>query len=395
MRGGAPERSTSRAGGDAAPPPDPQLPVTRGEDEDDEHGLEITPRGLLTLGAFLAAAIAALYFVLPQLAGLQDTWHRIQNGSPWWMALALVFTVGLFAGYVVQFRGVFLRSEGGERIDWRAAYEITMAGFAASRLFAAGGAGGLVVTAWALRRSGMERRRVADTTLAFLILTYFPYVVCLTVAGAGLYFGLFPGDRAFSLTLLPAMVSVVAVVAALAGTALVPTDLQRRVADPSHRPGRLGRIVGKLANAPAAASAGMRLAIEHVRSPDPALLGASLFWAFQVLVLWAAFKAFGDSPPAAVLVQAFFLGMLGNLLPLPGGVGGVEGGMIGALVAFDVNAGLAVVAVLVYRAFTFWLPLLPGVIAYFSLRKTVERWRYTIQSEVRDSQKGANAVHGT
>jgi uncharacterized protein (TIRG00374 family) len=92
-------------------------------------------------------------------------------------------------------------------------------------------------------------------------------------------------------------------------------------------------------------------------------------------VLWAAFHAFGEPPPPAVLIQAFFVGMLGNLLPMPGGVGGVEGGMIGALVAFGVDGGLAVVAVLTFRAFTFWLPLIPGVIAYFQLRQTVERWR--------------------
>ena len=131
----------------------------------------------------------------------------------------------------------------------------------------------------------------------------------------------------------------------------------------------------KLAQAPAATSAGVRDALEHLRSRDPALLGAILFWAFQIAVLWAAFHAFGDAPPVAVLIQAFFVGMLGNLLPMPGGVGGVEGGMIGAYVAFGVNSGLAVVAVLVYRAFTFWLPLLPGVIAYFRLRHTVDRWK--------------------
>ena len=77
--------------------------------------------------------------------------------------------------------------------------------------------------------------------------------------------------------------------------------------------------------------------------------------------------------------------MLGNLLPIPGGVGGVEGGMIGAFAAFGVDAGLAVVAVLVFRAFTFWLPLLPGVIAFFRLRAQVEEWRRergaTIQSK--------------
>ena len=116
----------------------------------------------------------------------------------------------------------------------------------------------------------------------------------------------------------------------------------------------------------------MRDALEHLRSRDPALLGAVLFWAAQIAVLWAAFHAFGDAPPLAVLVQAFFVGMLGNLLPMPGGVGGVEGGMIGAFAAFGVDSGLAVVAVLVYRAFTFWLPLLPGVFAYFRLRRTVD-----------------------
>jgi uncharacterized protein (TIRG00374 family) len=76
-----------------------------------------------------------------------------------------------------------------------------------------------------------------------------------------------------------------------------------------------------------------------------------------------------------VLIQGFFVGMLGNLLPMPGGVGGVEGGMIAAFAAFGVDGGLAVVAVLVYRAFTFWLPMVPGVVAYFQLRHTVEGWK--------------------
>jgi uncharacterized protein (TIRG00374 family) len=376
---------------DPAPVADPGPPAVT---EDDEHGLEVSPRGLLTLGGFLLAALAALYFLLPKLAGLQDTWRRIEDGSPWWMALALLFTLGMFAGYVMQFRGIFLRARGGRRIGWRAAYEITMAGLAASRLFAAGGAGGLVLTAWALRRAGMARRDVADTTLAFLILTYVPYAVSLIVCGLGLRLGLFPGDAPFTLTVVPAIVAAVAVAIAV-GIAFVPPDLQRRAEASIGRHGRLGRLIGRLANAPASASAGIRLAVEHVRSGNLALVGAILFWAFQILVLWAAFRAFGDAPPWAVLIQAFFVGMLGNLLPLPGGVGGVEGGMIGALVAFGVDSGLAVVAVLVFRAFTFWLPLIPGVIAYFQLRRTVDRWRATIQSEVTDSSRGANAFHGT
>jgi uncharacterized protein (TIRG00374 family) len=348
-----------------------------GAPEDDDEGtpprLQFTGRNLLVLGGFLVASLAALYYLLPQLAGLEDTWHRIEDGSPYWMFLALLFTVGMFGGYVMMFRGVFVRAPGGERIGWRESYQITMAGLAASRIFAAGGAGGLVLTAWALRRAGMRKRMVADTTLSFLILTYFPYVLSLIVCGLGLRLGIFPGEAPFGLTVVPAAFAFIALAVGLS-IALVPTDLQRRLGGWSREGGRIADVAQKLAHLPASASAGMRDALAHVRSRDPALFGAFLFWGFQILVLWAAFKAFGDAPPAAVLVQAFFVGMLGNLLPMPGGVGGVEGGMIASFVAFGVDGGLAVVAVLIYRAFTFWLPLIPGVIAYFQLRKTVERW---------------------
>ena len=340
------------------------------QDEVDERpALQVTTRNLVALGGFLLAALAALYFLLPQLAGLDDTWNRISDGRPEWTVAALLLTFGMFGGYVAMFRGVFVR--GGTRIGWRESYQITMAGLAASRLFAAGGAGGLVLTAWALRRSGLRRRTVADKTIAFLVLTYLPYAAAVVVCGFGLHWGVLRGEDPFTLTFVPAVVGVVLLAIAFA-IAFIPTDLQRRM-----RPfgkGRVARLTQQLAEAPAATSAGVRDALEHLRSRDPALLGAVLFWAFQIAVLWAAFHAFGNAPPVAVLTQAFFVGMLGNLLPMPGGVGGVEGGMIGSFAAFGVDSGLAVVAVLVYRAFTFWLPLVPGVIAYFRLRRTVELW---------------------
>jgi uncharacterized protein (TIRG00374 family) len=343
------------------------------EAEERPPALQVTRRNIVVLGGFLFASLAALYFLLPQIAGLDDTWNRINQGRPEWTMAALLLTVGMFGGYVVMFRGVFLRA--GSRIGWQASYQITMAGLAASRLFAAGGAGGLVLTAWALRRSGMRKRMVADKTIAFLVLTYLPYAIAVVVCGFGLHFGLFGGEDPFSLTFVPAVVGLILLALAFA-IAFIPTDLERRMASFAKREGRLGRVTQQLSAVPAATSAGVRDAIEHLRSRDPALIGAVLYWAFQIAVLWAAFHAFGDAPPLAVLVQAFFIGMLGNLLPIPGGVGGVEGGMIGAFAAFGVDSGLAVVAVLVYRAFTFWLPLVPGVIAYFRLRRTVETWRH-------------------
>ncbi len=106
------------------------------------------------------------------------------------------------------------------------------------------------------------------------------------------------------------------------------------------------------------------------------------------------FHAFGSAPPFTVIWMSYFIGMLGNLLPLPGGLGGVEGGMIGALVAFGVNLDLAVLAVLSYRAISFWLPTLPGAIAYFQLRRTVARWRDQQSSPPEDAPP-AGAIEAT
>lgn len=333
--------------------------------------LRVTRRGVLLFLLFVAGALAFLYFVLPQIAGLDETWGKIEEGDPWWLAAAAAFTLLSFFGYVVLFRGVF---RDAPRIDMRASYQITMAGLAATRLFAAGGAGGLVLQAWALRAAGMARRRVADQTLVFLMLTYIVYMMALVVCGLGLRFGVFSGPDAFALTVVPALFGLTVIVVGLLCSA-IPTDLQRRLDGYAQRSGRAGRVAQRLANGPAAVSAGIRGAWRHVRQGDPALLGSVAYWAFNIMVLWAAFHAFGGAPPGAVLVLGYFVGMLGNLLPLPGGIGGVDGGMIGAFAAYGVDIGTATVAVLVYRAFAFWLPTIPGAIAYIQLRHTVQGWR--------------------
>jgi uncharacterized protein (TIRG00374 family) len=300
----------------------------------------------------------------------------VGEGDRLWLAGAFVFSLLSFGGYVMMFQGVFVRagSHAGSRIDWRASYQITMAGLAATRLLAAGGAGGIALTAWALRRAGMDRRTVADKTLAFLILTYAVYMGALVVVGFGLYFNVLPGPNPFAITVIPALFGLVVIALGLA-LSRVPPDLQGRLEGFARRGGRLAKIAQRAANAPAAFSAGMREALCHVRERDPALLGALAYWGFNIATLWACFHAFGDPPPWPVIVMAYFVGFLGNLLPLPGGIGGVDGGMIGAFAAFGVPLPLVVPAVLAYRVLTFWLPTIPGAIAYFQLRRTVARWR--------------------
>jgi len=358
---------------------DPSEPVARA----DATGVEEMPRVLFTrrqlvaFALFVLLAICFLYFVLPNLAGVGATVHHLEGGDRWWIAIGVLFEILSFGGYVMLFRAVFVtnsQTNPRSRIGWRESYQITMAGLAATRLFAAAGAGGVALTAWALRRSGMEPRLVASRMVAFFVLLYVIYAGSLLIGGLGLATGLFPGGGSFAITILPA-IAAVALFAITGAMALVPDDIERRLWGWASRSGRLAQWVARGATVPALAASGVRTAIELIRSRDLGLVGALAWWGFDICVLWAMFHAFGSPPPFAVITMAYFLGMLGNLLPLPGGLGGVEGGMIGAFAAFGVDFNLALLAVLSYRAISFWLPTLPGALAYIQLRRTVARWR--------------------
>jgi uncharacterized protein (TIRG00374 family) len=345
-----------------------------GEADDDEEmpKMGITRDRAVLFGLFVVSAIAFLYFVLPQLGDVKDTWGKLDEGDPYWLAVAFGLQLLATASYIAVFQGVHVPP--GYPIRFRESYQITMAGLAATRLFAAGGAGGVALTAWALRRSGMPRREVAERMIAFLVLTYAVYMLALIVCGFGLRYGLFPGEAPYGVTMVPAYIALIAIAIFLAITFL-PADLSRRLSGWRPPDSRAGRILRFLASGPERLGGGTRFALHLVRHPDWALLGTLGWWGFNIGVLWASCKAFGHAPPIAVVIQAYFVGLLANLLPLPGGIGGVDGGMIGALIAFDVDPGVAVVAVLVYRGFAFWLPTLPGAIAYLQLRRTVARWR--------------------
>lgn len=341
----------------------------------DDRGMPrpaITRREAIIFGVFTVAVLAFLYFGLPRLAGFNETWSRIRDGDPLWLLVCVLFELISFGGYVWLFRAVFVR--GSERISWLVSYEVTMAGLAATRLFAAGGAGGAALTAWALRRSGMPARVVAVRMVAQYVLLYGVYMATLVIVGIALHEGIVNGGGDFAITIVPAIFASTAIALALAFT-LVPTQIDRTLERWAHGAGRMARVVAKVAKAPAAVSAGVREAIRILRERDGGALGAVVWWYFDIATLWAAFHAFGEAPPFFVIVMGYFVGMTGNLLPLPGGLGGVDGGMIGAFVAFGVPFSLATLAVLTYRAFAFWLPTIPGAIAYFQLRGTVQRWR--------------------
>jgi uncharacterized membrane protein YbhN (UPF0104 family) len=332
----------------------------------------ISRRNLIVGVLFVLAALVGLYFLIPKLAGLHQTWGRLKHGDPLLLAVGAALEILSIAGYTILFRTVFAR--GLPRLTWRVTIEIPLAGIAAIRLFAAAGAGGVAVMVWALRRAGLEPRVIGCRVAANYAIQYSVYLGALVVGGIGLWTGALPGGGPETLTLLPALISAAAL-ALGAAMALVPGDFERRLTSVARRSGPAGRMAARLATLPATLGSGVRTALGLVRERRLGLLGAVAYWGFDIAVLGVSFRAFGTDVPVTVVVMGYFLGTLGSLLPLPGGIGGVEGGMIGAFAAFDVPAGRAVVAVLAYRAISFWLPTLPGIAGYIGLRSTVRGWR--------------------
>ncbi len=108
-----------------------------------------------------------------------------------------------------------------------------------------------------------------------------------------------------------------------------------------------------------------------MRTGDPAILvGAAGYMLFDVAMLGVCFAAFGnDVPPAGVLLVAYIIGQLGSLIPIPGGIGGVDGGLIGTLVLYGVDPADAAVAVIAYRGLLLAIPALLGLPALAVLRK--------------------------
>jgi uncharacterized protein (TIRG00374 family) len=331
------------------------------------------PKRLIQTMVAVVLLFVAIYVLVPRLFDLQDAFDKIGEGDPVWIAVGIVCCIAMFAAYVALFRGVV--GENVVHLEWRESYQITMAGLAATRLFSAGGAGGILLTYWALRKAGMERRLSVCRMVAFLVVLYSVYLAALVIFGVLLRTHVVSGEAPLSGTLIPAALAAVAILIGLLLT-LIPDDIERRME--GHTSGRFGRIVQRLATAPATFAQATRTAIAFVRHPRSGAMafgGAIGFWGANIAILWASFHAFNVSVPLAVVIQGFFLGMLANLIPFaPGGVGAVDAGMIGAFVLFGLPSAEVFAAVLTYRVIGFWLPIPPGIIAFFQLRKTVNRW---------------------
>ncbi|HEY4828703.1 MAG TPA: lysylphosphatidylglycerol synthase transmembrane domain-containing protein [Solirubrobacteraceae bacterium] len=316
-------------------------------------------RGLLRLGGVVAIAVA----VVTLAPGLGNLRSRFANARPAWIVVACAFEVLSVLAYVPAFRAVFCK-----RMSWATSYKIGVAEEGAGSLFPLGGAGSLALGVWALRRGGMPAEEIARKTVAFYLLTSAPSVAMLFLLGVGLATGVLPGHGGFLLTVVPAVVAAGAVAAALALRRLA-RGAKARIT----RQGERSRWV-RLAPALSATSDGVEEALRQLRQANPLLLvGLAGFLVFDQLAFWAAFRAVGASPELALIWMAYLIGQLGNWLPVPGGIGGVELGLVGVLVLYGLPALTATAAVLLYRVIELWIPAVLGITAFVQLRLLLRR----------------------
>lgn len=299
-------------------------------------------RRRLVTAALLVVLLASLLLAVPALRTVLD---KIGELDPAWLAVAVALEIVSCASFVVIFRLFF------DRVPATTARELAWTEMASGALLPGGGAGGLAVGGWLLHLNGMSLRRIIQRSSGLFFLTSGLNVAVVALAGILLLSGIASGPHDLLRAGLPILLAAgAAAVVVLA----IPRVTSRRL-DSDHWLSHL--------------TAGIGDAERALRRPSWRLAGAVGWLGFDIAVLWTTFTAVGHAPPVDALVLAYMLGYLANAIPVPAGVGVLDGGLAATLVIYGSNATTAAAAVLVYHAIAFWVPGLGGSIAYGLLRR--------------------------
>jgi uncharacterized membrane protein YbhN (UPF0104 family) len=324
---------------------------------------ELDPRRLRRRLLQFAAVLAAVVVVVLTGPGLGSLRKRVAHASAGWLAAAVALEVLSALSYVVVFRAVFC-----PRMSWRLSYQLGMAEQGANSLLSVSGAGGLALGVWALHRGGLSSEHIGRRTVAFFFLTSLSNVVGVIVFAALYAIGILHDDPDPALT----YGFGAAAVAATASVLALPRLLRRAphaIAAPRH-----GRLATAARFARHALGQGIDDAVLLLRQrPLGVLAGSVGTVAFDLAVLGAAFAAFGYSPALAVLALGYLIGQLGGNLPVPGGIGGVDAGLVGTFVLYHQPLAATTAAVLTYHAIALWVPALLGSVAFVELRRVLQR----------------------
>jgi uncharacterized membrane protein YbhN (UPF0104 family) len=315
-------------------------------------------RSGLVSAAVLSLMVGGLVLAIP---GLGAVGHRVAHARWVWVVLAGGLELASCLGYVLAFQGVF------NDIPARFAALVATAEQAFGAVVPVGGAGGIAAGGWLLSRAGMPVRAVAERSAVLFLLTSATNVVTLVLAGAGLAIGLFAGPHDLALSALPAGVGV-AVLALFLALALRA----------SGRTGDGASLASRALRVTAGASATTLRAIQ--RPGWRLAIGALAFLLCDMAALWLAIHALGYDAPAASLALAYLIGYLANAIPIPGGVGVLDGGLAAALLLYHVPAAAALGGVLLYHALALWIPALSGTVGFLGAQRQITSGRVRTDS---------------
>jgi uncharacterized protein (TIRG00374 family) len=325
------------------------------------------PRHLLARVAQIAAITAVVAIAISALPGLDEVRARLEGVQPIWIVAIAVAEVGSCVGYLLVFRSTFCA-----RMPWGLSYDIAMAELAANALLPAGGAGGLALGVWALRQGGMPTDHIARRTVAFFVVTSAANFLALVLVGIGVFIGLVAGRDSAVLTLVPALITAFGIL-----VVVVSPRLLRRVGERGAgvRGGRRrARARGALRAGLTVGADGVDQAIALLRSHSlGVIVGSFAYMAFDIAGLGFGFAAVGPVPAFGTLVLGYLIGQLGNLIPVPGGIGATEGALVAVFALYGVKVADATAAVLLYRLFQLILPALLGAPAFVVLRRLLMR----------------------
>jgi uncharacterized membrane protein YbhN (UPF0104 family) len=321
-------------------------------------------KAIFTGLAALALAVAAVLGI-GQITSLHHVTRALGRGNHAWFPVCLAGALLAYAGYVGAYRDV-ARFDGGPILGEWMTLRIVVIGFGA--VLIGSSAGTLGIDYWALHRAGEPRHAAVRRVLAVSTLQWFVLAIVACLAAGLTLAG--PWQAPFAMEV--AWLAVVPICIALAAWVSSPRRSERLTSLPTddahleRDPRSWGRWLWHGSRAVLSDSIGgvviVRRLLHRPFAHPAALLGFPLYWAGDVLILYAALRAFGVHPHPVPLVLAYATGFVITALPLPaGGSGGVEAGLTFALNSVGIALAPALLGTLVYRAFTLWLPVFPAI----------------------------------
>lgn len=292
-------------------------------------------RRLVTVTVLLVAGGTALLAV----PGLHEAARKASSISVAW----LIGAVGLEFASCVSFLVIFRRFFG--ELPAREARRLAWIEMGSGALLPGGGVGSLAAGGVLLRRDGMPTRQIIEKSSGLFFLTSGTNVLAMEGAAVLLALELGPGPHGLPLIAVPGAIGI--------GVLLLVLALPRTSWHRSGRSSALRSVVD-----------GISQAEQELLRPHWRLLGAAGYLGFDIAVLGLTSAGVGHPIGVPALVLAYILGYAANSLPIPGGIGVLEGGLVGALVLYGAPVMPATAAVLVYHTIAFWIPSLGGAVAY-------------------------------